>query len=111
MYQALWNKYQTNYELAKGVWYLFYGSVIAFDYLINEQSRYVASCTVCLGILEGMLLLLKRISILFFAIFYIGICSTYGISVNDVANGISLGHLRMHNKTHFSEFHKKVNER
>lgn len=35
----------------------------------------------------------------------------YDISVNDVANGIPLGHPKPHNRTHYTEYHSKVNAR
>lgn len=61
LYSTDMKKYQNNYEITKGVWYLFYGGVVAYDYLINSQSRYVAGFTLCLAIMEGVPLLLKRV--------------------------------------------------
>lgn len=54
-------KQQTNYEITKGIWYLIYGGVVAFDYLFYKQSRYVAGFTITLAIMEGVPLILKRL--------------------------------------------------
>lgn len=54
-------KQQINYELTKGVWYLFYGGIVAIDYLFSDQTKYIAGFTVSLAIMEGVPLLLKRI--------------------------------------------------
>lgn len=54
-------KQQINHEITKGVWYLFYGGVVAVDYLFREQTKYIAGFTVILAIMEGVPLLLKRI--------------------------------------------------
>lgn len=61
LYSTNAKKHQSNYEITKGVWYLIYGGVVACDYLINSQSRYVAGFTLCLAIMEGIPLFLKRI--------------------------------------------------
>lgn len=61
LYSTNIKKHQNSYEITKGVWYLFYGGVVAYDYLINSQSRYVTGFTLCLAIMEGIPLILKRI--------------------------------------------------
>ena len=61
LYSTDAKKHQNSYEITKGVWYLVYGCVVAYDYLINSQSRYVAGFTLCLAIMEGIPLLLKRV--------------------------------------------------
>ncbi len=54
-------KQQINYEVTKGVWYLFYGGLAAVDYLYQQQTQYIAGFTVTLAIMEGVPLILKRI--------------------------------------------------
>lgn len=54
-------KQQINYEVTKGVWYLFYGGLVAVDYLYQQQTQYIAGFTVTLAIMEGVPLILKRI--------------------------------------------------
>ena len=54
-------KQQMNYEITKGLWYLFYGGFVAVDYLCQQQTQYVAGFTVTLAIMEGVSLILKRI--------------------------------------------------
>lgn len=61
LYSTNMKKYQNNYEITKGVWYLSYGGIVAYDYLINSQSRYVAGFTLCLAIMEGVPLILARV--------------------------------------------------
>lgn len=61
LYSTNTKKYHNHYELTKGVWYVNYGGVVAYDYLINRQTRYVAGFTVCLAIMEGVPLILKHI--------------------------------------------------
>ncbi len=53
LYSTNIKKHQNSYEIIKGVWYLFYGGVVAYDYLI--KSRYVTGFTLCLAIVEGSL--------------------------------------------------------
>ena len=54
-------KQQINYEITKGIWYLFYGGVVAVDYLYHEQTKGVAGFTVTLAIMEGVPLILKKV--------------------------------------------------
>ena len=54
VYSVNTRKYGRQYSLTKAVWYLCYASVVTWDYLINEMTRYVAGFTVTLAIMEGV---------------------------------------------------------
>ncbi len=58
LYSKNVEKYKLNYSLTKGIYYLIYAIVVAYDYLVNQDQLHVAGLAVTIAIFEGLPLLL-----------------------------------------------------